>query len=80
MEVVFHGGRLPYFQNFGNYFGFYWTSPTNVTKYVLIISSYFVHLPIRTPTMEVVFQIFNFFLIVLGSTGLVLQMLQSMFC
>jgi hypothetical protein len=36
-EVVFHEGRPPDFQNFEKCFGLYWTSPTNVTKHVLLI-------------------------------------------
>jgi hypothetical protein len=69
MEVVFQS-----FNILG--FGLYWTSPTIVTKHVLLISTYLGHLPMRSSSMEVVFQIFN----ILGSTRLVLQMLQSMFC
>jgi hypothetical protein len=30
MEVVFHGGCLPDFQNLENYFGLYLSKPTNV--------------------------------------------------
>jgi hypothetical protein len=45
-----------------------------------LISSYLGHLPVRSSSMEVVFKIFKIFKIVLGSTGLDLQMLQSMFC
>ena len=58
----------------------YWTSPTNVTKHVLLISSYLGHLPVRSSSMEVVFQIFKNFKIVLGTTELFQQMLQRMFC
>ena len=79
-EVVFNGGRLPNFQNFQNYYGLYRTSPTIVTNHVLLISNYLGHFPVRSSTREVVFQIFKILNIVLGSTGLVLQMLQSMFC
>jgi hypothetical protein len=80
MEVFFHGGRLPDFQNFENYFCLYLSRPKTVTKHVLLISSYLRHLPVRSSSMEVVFQIFKILEIVLGSTGLYLQMLQSMFC
>jgi hypothetical protein len=77
MDVVFHGGRLP---DFENCFGLYWTSATNVTKHVLLISSYLGHLPVRSCSMEVVFQILKISKIVLGSTELVQQIIQSMFC
>ena len=43
-EVVFHGGPLPDFESLG----LYWTSPTNVTNHVLLISSYLGHLPVRS--------------------------------
>ena len=79
-EVIYHGGRLPDFQNFENCVGLYWTSLTNVKKHVLWIYSYWGHLSVMSSSIEVVFQIFKFFKIVLGSIGLVLQMLQSMFC
>jgi hypothetical protein len=71
-EGAFHGGRLPDLDNFENCFGLYWTSPTDVTKHVLFISIYLGRLPVRSSSMEVVFQILK---IVLGSTGLVLHML-----
>ena len=48
-EVVFHGGSLPDFRNFQNCVGLFWTSPTNVTKHVLLISSYFTTSPDRWP-------------------------------
>jgi hypothetical protein len=76
-KFVFHGGHIPDFHNF-EFFGLYWTSPTIVTKHVLLISSYLGHLPVRSSSMEVVFRILKILKIVLGSTGLVLQMLQSM--
>jgi hypothetical protein len=73
-------GHLPDFQDLENSCGLYWTSPTNVTKHVFLICSYLGHLPVKLPSMEAVFQIFKILKMVLGSTGLVRQMLQSMFC
>jgi hypothetical protein len=61
-EFVFHGGRLPDFHNFG----LYWTSHTNVTKHVLLISSHLGHLPERSSSMKVVFQILKILKIVLA--------------
>jgi hypothetical protein len=79
MEVVFHGGRLPEFQNFENYFRLYLSRSKTVTKHVLLIPSYLGHLPVRSSSTKLVFQIFKILEIVLGSTGLDLQMLQSLF-
>jgi hypothetical protein len=68
MEVVFHGGRLPDFENFENCFSLYLSRSTNVTNHVLLISSYLSHRPVRLSSMEVVFQIFKFFRIFSVST------------
>jgi hypothetical protein len=62
------------FSNCENCVGLYWTCPTNFTKHVLLISCYLGHLPVRS-----VFLIFKIVKIVLGPSGRVLQMLQSMF-
>jgi hypothetical protein len=59
-EVVFHGGRLPDSDNFENHVHLYLSRPKNVTKHVLLISSYLGHRPKRSSSMEVVFQIFKF--------------------
>jgi hypothetical protein len=47
----------------------------NVRKHVLLISSYLGHIPVISSSKTS-----KIFKIVLGSTGLDLQMLQSMFC
>jgi hypothetical protein len=41
MEVIFNGGHLPHFQNFGDCFEMFWGRPLNVTKQVVLISCYF---------------------------------------
>jgi hypothetical protein len=68
MEVIFQISKI------------YWTIPTNITKHVFLISSYLGHLPVMSSSMEVVFPILKNLKIVWGFTGIVLQMLQSMFC
>ena len=40
-EVIFHRGRLPSNQNFQNHFELHLSRPTNVTKQVWLIFSYF---------------------------------------
>jgi hypothetical protein len=65
---------------FDNFCGPYRTSSTNVTKYVLLISSCFSHFPVRSSSMKVVFKILKILKIVFGSAVLVLLMLQSLFC
>jgi hypothetical protein len=65
MEVIFQGFCLPDFQSFENYFGLYLSRPKNVTKLVLLISSYLNNLPVRSSSMEVVFQILKISKIVL---------------
>jgi hypothetical protein len=54
-EVVFHAGRPPFFFKVV----FVLSRPKNVTKHLLLISSYFGHLPVRSSSMGVVFHIFN---------------------
>jgi hypothetical protein len=41
MEVVFHGGRLPSFQNVPYCFELYYSRPKTVRKQKLLISCYF---------------------------------------
>jgi hypothetical protein len=53
--------------DFENCFGLSLSRPKNVTKLVLLISSYLNHLPVRSSSMEVVFQIFKILKIILVS-------------
>ena len=89
MEVVFHGGRLPSFQNVPYWFELYYSKPKIVRKQVLLISCYFKlfpaisswwgHLPLRMSSMEVIFHLFKISFIVLSSNRVDLQLVGSIY-
>ena len=74
-------GRLSSFQDFKNYFDFYYLPTLLEIKFCSFpsIFSYVGHLPVRSSSIEVVFNLFKNFKMGLSTNGVDLSLLESKF-